>query len=300
MRIFLTGCSSSLANAVLPMLCASSEVTQVVGIDRRPCHFEDKKFSASQMDIHSPELPAAMAGADAVVHLAFGVMRGEMSETEQTHNNVAGTLKVFDDAARCGIRKVVNLSSVSVYGAGSGLDESAPLRPAVHFNYARHKAEIERAAAGRHPHIIHLRSHLIFGRQCRAFLKAMVNARFFIAPPAPYPTLQIVHEDDVARAVMLALTRDVRGPFNLAAPEVTSIPELVKSRRRHALPLPLSWVRAAVSLARRWGNRDEFTWLDVFDTTLTVRCDKAHRELGWRPLYSAWEAVQDMSSKRSG
>ena len=80
MRIFLTGCSSSLANAVLPMLCASSEVTRVVGIDRRPCQFEDKKFSASQMDIHSPRLAAAMAGADAVVHLAFGVLRGEMSE----------------------------------------------------------------------------------------------------------------------------------------------------------------------------------------------------------------------------
>lgn len=290
MRVFVTGCSSHLAQVLLPMLCERVDVSEVVGIDKAPCRFTHEKFSSSVVDIHAPEMPGLMRGADAVVHLAFGVMQGKMTDAELRHNNVDGTLKVFGAAASLRIGKVVNMSSVSVYGAGENLDESAPLVPSALFTYARHKAEIEREAAERFPNVIHLRSHLIFGRHCQGFLRDMVRARAYIAPRAPWPPVQVIHEVDVAQAVLLALTSDVQGAFNLAAPEVTSLPELVRQGRRHVYPIPLGVIRTLVSLARLFGNRDEFTWLDVLDTGLTVRCDKAGQLLGWRPEYSAWQA----------
>jgi len=278
----------------LPLLCQNVEVNSVFGIDKMPCSYVHEKFSCTAMDISSPELRATMNGMDAVVHLAFGVMRGAMSDEELFDNNVRGTLNVFYNASRCGIEKIVNISSVSVYGSGLDLDESTPFNPAHAFAYAKHKAEIERVAAKRHPNIIHLRSHLVFGKHCHDFLKNMVNARLYIAPPAPHPVTQVIHEQDVARAIELALARDVQGAFNLAAPQITSLPDLVRRGRRFICPLSLGVAKKAVAIAKLFGNRDEFTWLDVLGTSLTVRCDRANEYLGWYPQYSAWEAREEM------
>jgi UDP-glucose 4-epimerase len=298
MQLFVTGSASGLAQAVLPKLCAREGVTRVVGLDKRPIPFRHAKFSDIEADVHAPDLPALMAGSAAVIHLAFGVMRNGMSDTELFHNNVTGTLKVFAEAEAQGIRKVINLSSVSVYGAGLSLDESAPLQPSSAFTYAQHKAAIEREAALRHPQVVHLRSHLIFGRHAQPFLRSMVGARFFIAPRTPYPVLQVVHESDVAEAISRCLDHDVHGPFNLAAPEATSLPALVRHGSRHRVlwPLPLSVVRGAVAVAKSFGSRDEFTWLDVMDTSLTVRCNRARTAFGWEPKFSAWQARDDMAS----
>ena len=103
-------------------------------------------------------------------------------------------------------------------------------------------------------------------------------------------------EADVAEAIGLCLDRDVSGAFNLAAKEVVSLPDLVRHGRRFVVPVPLAWVRGLVALARRLGNRDEFSWLDEFDTPLTVDCTRAERLLGWRSVYSPWQAQEDLVS----
>jgi nucleoside-diphosphate-sugar epimerase len=235
-----------------------------------------------------------MAGCTAVIHLAFAVMRGKLSEAEQKANNVEGTLKVFADASQNGITKVINLSSVSVYGHGRDLDETTPLRPADVFVYAQHKAEIEKMAAQHFSNVVHLRSHLIFGRHAQEFLRDMTNAPILIMPPAPLPVLQVVHEADVADAVMRCLDKEVSGVFNLAAPQIVSLPDLIRHQRKWVLPLPLGWVKCLASLAMRFGSKEEFTWLSLIDTTLTVNCSRAERLLGWTPRYSAWDARAEM------
>ncbi len=294
LRIFLTGASSGLSRALLPMLCRREDVAEVIGLDLRPAAFTHPKFRFQQGDMRAPDLAARMQGCDAVVHTAFAIMRRERSEAEQHDNNVAGSLNVFRAADAAGVPKVINMSSVSVYGCGKGIEESRRMRPSSLFTYACHKAEIERLAAQFHPQVVHLRAHLIFGPHAQPFLQRMSRSAFCITTPAPQPLLQVVHEDDVARAILCCLERDVSGPFNLAAPQEVALSQLVRHGRRFMLPVPLSWVRAAVALARRFGNRDEYTWLDVFNTTLTVDCRRAGQLLGWHPAYSAWQACQAM------
>lgn len=235
-----------------------------------------------------------MKGSDAVVHLGYAVMRGQLSDTELHDNNVNGTLKVFESAKNNKISKIINLSSVSVYGQGEDLSEKSPLNPSLKFTYAQHKAEIELLSQKRFPTVIHLRSHLIFGKNCQSFLRNMVNSRVYIKPPSPLPRLQVVHEADVAQAILLCLKKDVSGAFNLAAPEIVSIPELVKHQGRRVLPIPLAMAKNLVSIGKILGSRDEFTWLEVMDTSLTVNSDRAKNELGWSVQYSAWAAVDEM------
>jgi UDP-glucose 4-epimerase len=295
MKIILTGASSCLAKTLLPQLCARPDVSEVLGIDIQPCTFKHPKFSFHLKSILCPSLAADMAGTSAVVHLAFAILRGARSQAQTHENNVAGGLKVFADAQKMGVSKVINLSSVSVYGQGLGLTEAAPLQPAPLFAYAQHKAEIERVAAVRFPRIIHLRSHLIYGRHAQKLLMNLNNSRVCILSKPPRPLIQVVHEWDVCQAIGLCLERNVQGAFNLAAPDETSLTELVQHVPRLRIPVPLRWARLGAALTQRLVYREELEWLALFDTPLTVACQRAQKILGWQPKFSAWQAREEMS-----
>jgi UDP-glucose 4-epimerase len=297
MKVLLTGSSSCLALALLPKLCADPRVQHVVGVDSRKSVFAHPKFEAHCMDVRSPDLTSLMSGSSAVIHLAYAVMRGKLSNTELHQNNVGGTLNVMSLANTIGIKKFINLSSVSVYGSGDFIEETSKLQPSNIFTYAQHKAEIENKAQALYPKMIHLRSHLIFGKNSQPFLQDMVNSKICIKPPLPLPVLQIVHELDVATAIIQCLDRDVFGAFNLAAPEIVSIPDLVNYRRRHVISVPLSVVKKLVSIAKILGSRDEYNWIEVMGTTLTVNCTKAGKELNWTPKYTVWETLAEMQKR---
>lgn len=295
MHVFVTGSSSCLAQALLPELCSRSDVESVSGVDLRPQRFSHPKYRHTVMNMTSSELQECLRGHDAVVHLGYAVMRGALSVAAQHRNNVDGTLHVFRVASMLGIEKIINMSSTSVYGEGVDLDERAPLAPARVFPYATQKAEIELACARDFPHVVHLRAHLIFGRNAQPFLIKMANAPVLVQPSRrPWPTMQVVHEHDVARAVCLALTRKVRGAFNIAAPEVVTLPDLIRYPQRSVFPVPLRVVKSAMWALSLLGNRDETTWLEVIDTTLTVSCRRAAEELSWKPVFSAWGARAEM------
>lgn len=294
MRVLVTGSSSCLARALLPKLCGLPQVEHVFGIDLKRAAIVNPKFGSVIGDVRNHDLEATMKGFDALIHLAFAVLREARTDEEMYDNNVNGTMRVFAAAKQAGIRKIINISSVSVYGAGEDVDESAPLAPSAKFPYAGYKAEIERRTQDAFPEVVHLRSHLIFGKNAQPFLRAMCNSRVFISLPKPAARLQVIHEEDVAQAILHALERPAVGAFNIAASDVVTMPDLVKNGRKAMVPAPLKAVRAAAALATKWGSQQEFTWLDIMDTTLTVSCRRARDVLNWTPKFSAWEARQAM------
>ena len=48
MNVLITGSSSHLARAVLPLLCAQAHIERVTGVDILPPHFAHQKFYAQQ------------------------------------------------------------------------------------------------------------------------------------------------------------------------------------------------------------------------------------------------------------
>lgn len=282
MRVFVTGSSSHLAAALLPLLCDREDVERVTGVDLAAPEFQHPKFHATQLDIRSPRLEPLLEGHDALVHLAFVVLRGKMPEREMFDVNVAGSHKVFHAARRAGVKRLVHLSSAAVYGGGVHVREEAPLNPPSGFLYAQHNAHLEKLLAIEFPECVRLRPHLILGPHAQPLLKQLLGLRYYVRLPDPQPLLQCVHEQDVARAVLLAIQRRARGAFNLAVEENFSFREIVRGQYRFAVPLPLFAARAGAGAAWRlsgWGG--EPAWVEGMTRTLLLNCRRAAVELGW-------------------
>lgn len=293
MRIFVTGSCSHLAQALLPKLCAHPEIDRVIGIDIRPALFRHDKLEARVMDVRDAQLGALLPGCDALVHLAFVVLRGRMDPRGMHQINVRASQSLFDAAAAAGMQRLVHLSSASVYGSGENLTEAAPLAPLPGFLYARHKAKLEAWLEARHPQAVRLRAHVILGPNAQPLLRWLVRQPCHIRLPDPQPLLQCVHEEDVADAIMFALFNgQASGPYNLAAPQAFSFRDMVARHRSATLPLPMSLARIGLQSAwKLFGIGGEPAWVEGLARPLTLDCGRARRELGWQPRFSAWEAI---------
>ena len=292
MRIFVTGSASHLARAWLPKLCADPRVERVIGIDLAPAIFTHAKFTHQRVDIRSPDIGALMSGCNALVHLAWVVLRGNMAASTMHEINVHGTKRVFEAARAAGITRLIHLSSAAVYGSGEHLNETAPLNPLPHFLYAQHKTEVEIWLAREFPQALRLRPHIILGPHCQPLLKQMLHLPCYPRLPDPQPRLQCVHEDDVADAINSAIFKLSCGALNLAAAGEYSFKEVITARYRHAIAVPFRGVKNTLNIAwRLTGYGGEPAWLDGMRHTLTLDCARAHSELAWRPKFTATEAL---------
>ena len=263
MHVVVTGAAGRLARVVLRRLCEHPAVERITGVDRVVTADRHPRFTARVGDIGDRATREVLRGADALVNLAFVLLRGRMPLAAMAATNVDATIALLYAAADAGIESIVHLSSAAVYGQGTELAEDAPLAPLPRFAYARHKAEVDRFLARALPQVAVLRPTIVLGPNAQPLLKTLLALPFYVRLPDPQPRLCVVHEDDVASAVLLALERRARGPFNLAAPSTFSVRDVVRGRHVRAPGVPLALARAALEVAWRttgWGG--EPGWID--------------------------------------
>lgn len=292
MHVIVSGAAGHLGRVLLPQLCATDGIDRVTGIDLQPIRYTHPRLHAVQADAASERAREALAGADALVHLAFVLLRGRRDGDAMRRANVGAAETLLGAAADAGVGRLIFLSSAAVYGQGENLRETADLEPLTSFLYARHKVECERWLAAQLPQAAVLRPHIILGPNAVPLLKRLAASRLLPRLPHPHPRLQCVHEEDVAQAIVAALLRDVRGPFNLAAAEDFSLQELVSARRAKAVALPLPVLRAGLSATWRltgWGG--EPGWLEGVRRTLTLDCSRARTQLDWQPRHERWQEI---------
>ena len=292
MRVVVTGAAGRLAHVLLPLLCAERDIARVIGVDRREPAFRHPKFEATLADIGEARARASVRGADALAHLASVVLRGRMPVQEMARTNVEATRALLSAAAAAGVPVIVHLSSAAVYGPGVDLAEDAPLAPLARFHYARQKAEIDAWLARELPRAAVLRPTIVLGPHAQPLLRQIAALPLYPRLPDPEPRLQLVHEGDVAQAVVLALRERAAGPFNLAAPSTFSLRELAQARHPRAPGVPLAFARVLLALAWRtsgWGG--EPGWFDGIASSLTLDCRRARALLGWVPRHEDWREI---------
>jgi len=99
----------------------------------------------------------------------------------------------------------------------------------------------------------------------------------------------------VGEAYRLALLREVRGAFNLAAEPVLDADEIGRILNARTFPLPGRIARAAAGLS--WSLRLQPVppgWLDLALNVPVMDTARARRELDWTPRYSAGDALLDV------
>ena len=85
------------------------------------------------------------AGVDVVFHLAISCLRTSLAQPELSHAvNAGGSLAVCLAARRCGVRRLVYVSSSEVYGSAetAPMSESHPLRPTTVYGASKLAGEL--------------------------------------------------------------------------------------------------------------------------------------------------------------
>lgn len=220
MRILLTGHEGYIGTVLAPILTAAGH--EVVGLDSglfAACTFGDPPAARPS---HAVDLrdatPDALAGVDAVVHLAnlSNDPLGNLSPGLTHAVNVDATVRLGRLAREAGVRRFVFASSCSLYGAaGAGrVDETAPFAPVTPYGEAKVAAErglSALASDGFSP--VFLRNATVYGVSPRLRFDLVVNNLTawavatgeirMLSDGSPWRPL--VHVEDVARAALAAV-----------------------------------------------------------------------------------------------
>lgn len=331
LTVAVTGPTGDIGRALIRRLDAEPGIERVIGMARRPFNPEDEGLSRveyRQGDITNPEDVAKLvSGADVVVHLAFLIFG---SKEETTKINIEGCENVFRATLEAGVPRLIYTSSVAAYGFHEDnpelLTEEVPPRGTEEHYYSAQKAELEnklvQMVSGSSAEVYVFRPCIVAGPTALSLIekipfvqlagklpeaaKKVVQSLPLLRPLIPDPGVpfQLVHEDDVAQALTLAIKGEGKpGTYNLAGDGEISLSDMAHALGWYALPIPEIAVDATVNVVSRLPLLPvEAKWLSALRVPVLMDCTKAREELGWDPAYDALETLADTihSARKKG
>jgi nucleoside-diphosphate-sugar epimerase len=224
MRILITGNQGYIGRVMTRAARANGH--EVAGLDSglfRDCFFgvEEPPVPTLRKDLRDVEV-SDLLGYDAVIHLA-GICNdplGDLNPELTMAVNYAGALRLALRAKQAGVRRFVNSSTCSVYGAGGDLvlDENAPLDPVT--AYGESKRSFEQALSSLADDSFsptHLRNATAYGVSPGLRLDLVVNdlvatamssGRILLKSDGT-PWRPVVHVEDIAEAFLAVLNAPI-------------------------------------------------------------------------------------------
>lgn len=246
MKVLITGISSVPGRLVTDLLVRQGH--RVAGIDRRPWTNPPEGVEVYRSDIRKRAAEDAFRTyrPDAVIHMAT-VTHLERNTEDRYRINLGGTKRVFEHCHTYQVKQAVFVGRHTVYGAASDspvyhTEDSVPMAGTTFPELADLVAADLYAgqALWRYPELgtAVLRFCYELGPKRHATL-----AKFLEGPRVPMvlgfdPLYQFMHEYDIARAIVLALEKGIRGVFNVAGPQPVPLSVLIREAGRAAVPLP--------------------------------------------------------------
>lgn len=325
LRVAVTGPTGEIGISTIEALEKHPDVTQIVGMARRPFDPADRGWTKTvyrRGDIlDRGAVDALVADVDVVVHLAFIIMG---TREESARINLAGTRNVFEATVSGGPRRFVYTSSVAAYGYHADnpvpITEDVPTRGTPEHYYSEQKAACEEAlaeaTAGSSLEVYVLRPCVVAGPKAPALAEAMpwnqlpgVVRRLTRAVPVlkplmpdPGTPLQLVHHDDVASAIVLAVTSTTAPPgaYNIAGDGLLTLSDVGRALGARPIKVPhVAAVAASEVLARLPFVPSALEWLHAGRASAVMDTSKARNQLGWQPEYSAAETLSALTSSLS-
>lgn len=308
MRVVVTGASGNIGSALVRRLRDGGH--EAVGIARRPGDAPIEWVVADlSQDCHRA-LVRAFSGADAVVHLVWGFQPSHRTDYLESVG-VGGTSRVLHAVFDAGVPHLVHQSSIGAYSPRHDPDpvgEDWPTGGIAASPYSRHKVAAERlldmfeersdtVVTRTRPGIVGQRS--AGSAQLRYFLPTLVPSAVVrhvpVLPVDRRLTLQVVHADDVAAAIVLAIEGRVPGAFNLVAEPVLTRADVAAALDARAVHVPFMVVRAAADLSWRAHLQPvDAGWVDMAYGVPVLDAGRARAELGWMPERDARSVLAEM------
>ena len=303
----MTGASGYVGSRLIERLEAEREIERILAIDLRPPpRPSGPKVVFLKHDVSTPFASAfSHEQIDTVVHLAF-VLRPGSNRTATQRVNIDDTRNMLDACAESGVRRVVYLSSTTVYGAHSDnppmLTESVSPRPVKGFQYGEDKAAAEALihefVSGR-PDATSavLRYCPVVGPNADNFIARAFLKPFLVGFRGYDPPMQLTHEDDLTDILALCTLRDISGLYNVAGDGTIDWSDMARTLGKKLVSLPAPILRTVTDLA--WALRlqsdSPSSGLNFVRYPWTAGTDKIKRELGVEFRYSSREAWESFA-----
>ncbi|MDR8408401.1 NAD-dependent epimerase/dehydratase family protein [Nonomuraea sp. 3-1Str] len=313
MRVVVVGATGNVGTSVVEALRADDRVRSIVGVARRAPGWRPEGVEWRRADVVTDDLAPVFEGADAVVHLEW-LFQPTRDATVTWRANVLGSMRIFRAVAEAGVPALVYASSVGAYSPGPKdrpVDESWPTHGWPGAAYGREKAYVERVLdVFEHDHpdirVVRMRPGFIFKRESATEQRRLFGGPFVprrlvrpglipFVPDMPGLRLQALHADDAAQAYRLAVTREVSGPFNLAAEPVLDPQDLARLLGTRTMTVA-PWL-ARTAMAAGWHLRLLPAAPGLFEMLLQIPLmdvTRAREVLGWTPARSSAEAVREV------
>ena len=314
MRILVTGGSGYIGTRLLLALGARPGVEELVNVDIRPprealpkVRFVERSVTEDLRDLFRDR----SRPIDVAMHLAW-VVDPMRDAARQRAICIGGTERFLEGCAAGDVRHVFFMSSGTAYGAHPDhrepLPESAPLRSEFHFQYSAEKREAEALfvlfGVARAGVLVQMaRPCVVGGPHVANFIFRAIDRPLNVRVLGHDPGVQIVHEDDVAAALVAIVESRKPGAFNVAADGVMTMAACYRRVGARLLPLPLGLVRRLVGLAWRRGwswlaeAPPEFVAFLAYPWLLSNR--RIKEELGFRFRYTAEETLEAYLAARA-
>lgn len=301
-RVVLTGISGNLGRVVAKLLHREA---QVIGIDRRPFVGRPKDVEHVQVDVRKKKTDEVFRRhrVDAVIHM--GIMHDPRMSAEDHHSfNVLGTMKVLECAAKYGVKKVVMLSSANVYGPSpensNFLTEDSPLMAASRFPSVRDLIEVDMLAHGffwRHPEIetVVLRPVHIVGPTIKNAPSNYLRLKRPWLMAGFDPMVQLIHTEDVGRAMIEALRPGRKGVYNVTGPGEVPLTAVFDELGHKPIGVPHFLAKPMLSTLFKYRLASyPPEELDHIQFLCMVDGSRWTKETGWKPRYTMRETIRSV------
>lgn len=301
MRYLVTGGTGLVGSHVIDRLLARGDAVRV--LVRRETDAEALRRRGVDTLLGdlaaTADLPAAVAGADVVIHCA-GVVQVRGDHSDLWPVNVEATERLLAASVRAGgLRRFVHLSSVAVYGYTTPpMAEDAPKQPRGAYGRSKWAAEeaLWRAHAEHGVPAVALRPCVVYGERDRhawPSLARLSRMRLVPLPEGGARLFDLVHVSDVVEAVLAAASAPQAAghAYNLTDGETHSYRDIVEAlarftgRRPRIVSLPGPLFRLGAGLV---------PGLRVFGLDLHYAIDAARRDLDYRPRVGLIEGLGRM------
>lgn len=299
--VLVTGAAGRLGRLVVQTVHRTAEV---IAVDRRAVHGLPKDVTHMKTDVRWRQIEDVFRRhrVQAILHL--GLIHNPRAEDDQYRFNVLGTQHLLQLAAKHRVAKLVMLSSANIYGPDPDnshfLGEDAPLLGAEAFPNIRDLVAVDRIVQSffyRQPEVetVMLRPvHIVGPRVKNAPSNYLRLERPWVCMGFD-PMIQLIHEEDVVKALTLALRPGIKGVFNVVGPGEAPLSRVLALLGRRPVSVPDFLVRSA--LERAFALRiTNFPAPEIrhIQYNCVVDGSLARRVLGFEPQYGLVETIRSV------